>query len=322
MQTDFVTNLSAWAIALFVYPGFLFALAIALAGEWLAGVLRPLFTPRLYRGRARVGGLFDPLFTLLKLLSRKDAVRWQVGGVGGATGEGDASVPPYPARSALRPVGAIAPLLALALMPVSGNPVTDVLGVRGSLFVVLALLAVYPLSSAVVQARGDGFFALAGAQTTGALLTGLLPTLLLVTALVQVAGSTSLNMDELLAAPRTPEQTFVRLLSGVALLVALPWWLGRRPTRQEDETVGAGALAGKLFQGTALSVFWAMLVLPSSADMSRSVLILVAGALAAHIAMRLLGERWWPTRRTTDAANLVWATTLPIAGLALLLSLL
>jgi hypothetical protein len=219
-------------------------------------------------------------------------------------------------------VGAIAPVLALTLMPVRGNPVVEVLGVHGSLFVVLAFLAVYPLVSAAARARGDDRSAIAGAQTVGALLTGLLPTLLLVTALVQVAGSGTLNMDDLLAAPRTPEQTFVRLLAGAALLVALPWWLGRRPSRRDNEDMGAGATAGRLLQGAALAVFWSVLVLPSPVNMAWSVTILVAGALFAHTAMRLLGELWWPTRRTSDAANLVWAVTLPVAGVALVLSLL
>lgn len=265
-----------------------------------------------------MGGFLDPLFALLKLLARKDAVRWQAP----TSTVGGASRPPHPAESALMLVGAIAPLLALSLMPVSGNPVLDVLGIRGDLFLVLALLAIYPLASAAAISRGGSLSVLGGAQTVGALLTGLLPTLLLVTALVQVAGATNLNIDGLLAAPQTPEQTFVRLLSGVALLIAFPWWLGRRPSHSHAETMSAGAYAGRLFQGAALSVLWSLLVLPTSGDVAWSVTTLVAGALFASVAMRLIGEHWWPARRTSEAANIVWATTLPIAGLALILSFL
>jgi hypothetical protein len=75
-------------------------------------------------------------------------------------------------------------------------------------------------------------------------------------------------------------------------------------------------------QSTALSVLWPVLVLPGAGDRNWSITIVVLGALFAWVAMRLLGERWWPTRRTADAANLVWAVTLPVAGLALVLSLL
>jgi hypothetical protein len=207
-------------------------------------------------------------------------------------------------------------------MPVKGNPVVEVLGVQSSLFVVLALLAVYPLVLATVQARGNGFSALTGAPIAGALLTGLLPTLLLVAALVQVAGSSTLNMGDLLEAPQTPQQTFVRLLCGIALLVALPWWIGRRLVRQESTPMSAGEQAGRLFQGAALAVLWSVLVLPPAAEIAWSVVIVVGGALFSHIAMRLIGERWWPTRRATQAANLVWATTLPMAGAAIILSLL
>jgi hypothetical protein len=321
MQSDFLTNISAWALALLVYPGFLFALALAMLGRWLVGVVRPLFTPRLYRGRPRISGFLDPLLTLLKLLARKGAVRWQAPG---STSNADTSLhAPAPAESALVLVGAIAPLLALALMPVSGNPVAEALGVRGDLFLVLALLAVYPLASAAALSRGGGFSTLAGAQTVGALLTGFIPTLLLVTALVQVAGATNLNMDGLLAAPQTPQQTFVRLLCGVALLVVLPWWLGRRPSHQSGGGgMSAAAYAGRHFQAVALAVLWSRLILPTTGDMTSDVIVLALGALFASVVMSLVGERWWPTRRTTDAANLVWATTLPVAGVALMLSLL
>jgi hypothetical protein len=318
MQSDFLTNLSAWALALLVYPGFLFALALAMLGRWLAGVVRPLFTPRLYRGRPRISGFMDPLLTLLKLVARKDAVRWQAPG---STSNAGTSLH-APAESALVLVGAIAPLLGIALMPISGNPVMEALGVRGDLFLVLALLAAYPLASAAALSRGGGFSALAGAQTVGALLTGFIPTLLLVTALVQVAGANNLNMDGLLAAPQTPQQTFVRLLCGVALLVALPWWLGRRPSHRSGDGMGAAAYAGRLFQAVALAVLWSRLILPTTGDVTSDVIVLALGALFASVAMSLVGERWWPTRLTTDAANLVWATSLPVAGVALVLSLL
>ncbi|MEO5951035.1 MAG: hypothetical protein ABIQ44_01030 [Chloroflexia bacterium] len=318
MQTDVLTNITSWAIAILAYPGFLFAIALALTGEWIASALRPIFTPRLYRNRVRKSGFFDPLLTLFKLLSRKDAVHWQSPL---ATNDPTGTASTHPAENALSVIGAIAPILALALMPISGNPVTQELGLHTDLVLLLALLATYPIASAAAQARSGGLSLLEGAQTLGALLTGLLPALVVVTALVQVARATTLNMDSLLAAPETPQQTFVRLLCAAALLIALPWWLGRRPAQRQTELTSAGAQAGKLFQTAALAVFWSVLVLPATGDLTWSILIMTLGSLFAATSMRVIGERWWPTRRTAEAANLVWATTLPLALVALLLSI-
>jgi hypothetical protein len=317
MQTDILTNITSWAIALLVYPGFLFALALALASEWLAGIFRPLFTPRLYRSRARMSGFLNPLLTLLKLLGRKDAVHWQ-----SPSTPASPNSPSHHAESALAVIGAIAPLLALALMPITGNPVIRVLDIHPDLFLVLALLAAYPLASAAAQARSGGLSVLTGAQTIGALLTGLLPALLVIAALIQVAQAPTLNLDSLLAAPETPQQTFVRILCAVALLISLPWWLGRRPAHRQTETLSAGTLAGQLFQTSALAVLWSVLVLPLAGNPTWAALTFIAGALFAAVSMRLIGERWWPNRRTADAANLVWATSLPLAIVAVVLSLL
>jgi protein-S-isoprenylcysteine O-methyltransferase Ste14 len=85
---------------------------------------------------------------------------------------------------------------------------------------------------------------------------------------------------------------------------------------------GAAAYAGRLFQGVALAVLWSVLVLPAVGDRAWAIALLVLGTALVLVAMRLLGERWWPTRRAGDAANLVWAVTLPVAGVALVLSLL
>ena len=223
MQLDFLTNLAAWGFALLVYPGLLFALLLALVGHWLAGLIAPLFMPKLYRQRTRIGTFFGPFLLISKLLGRKNAARWQADSPAGAQTAEPSSLA---AENLLVIAGVIASLIALALMPLVGNPVTEQLGVSSNLFVILALLAVYPLVSVAVQARSGGLSGMSALQTVGSLLTGLLPTLLIVVALIQVAGSHTLSIASLLAAPLTPQQTFVRVLAGVALLVALPWWLG------------------------------------------------------------------------------------------------
>jgi hypothetical protein len=323
MQLDFSTNLAAWGFAVLVFPGLLFAVLLALAGYWLAGLIAPLFMPKLYRQRTRIGSFFGPLLRMSKLLGRKHAARWQVDSPGTA-GVTDPSS--QIAESLLVLVGAIAPLIALALMPLVGNPVTGQLGVSSNFFVVLALLVVYPLVSVGAQARTGGLAGMSAMQSVGALLTGLLPTLLIVAALIQVAGSHTLFMTGVLAEPLTPQQTFVRILAGVALLVALPWWLGSASLRDTGHysagSVGAGLLAGRLMQTAALSVFWSLLVLPMTGDALWSYILPVAGALFACLAMRLVSALWVPARRPSEAANLAWATTLPLAILAFLLGLL
>src|SRR5206468_2919350 len=78
---------------------------------------------------------------------------------------------------------------------------------------------------------------------------GLLPTLVAVSALMEVAGlgGLSLQLLSLTAAPETAAQSLVRLLSGAALLVSLPWWLASR-----DDSPGtyesAGTYAGRALQ--------------------------------------------------------------------------
>lgn len=318
MQTDFTTNLISWAISLLAYPGFIFALLLALTSEWLASIFRPLFIPRLYRGKSRPASFLDPLAAILKLMSRKDAVHWQAPTPSASSPN---SVPSHHAESALSVIGAVAPILALALMPVAANPVTQSLGLQPDLLLVLALLAVYPIASAAAQARSGGLSVLSGAQTIGALLTGLVPALLVIAALVQVSGSHTLNLPSLLAAPETPQQTFVRLLGGIALIIALPWWQGRRPTQNQSAPTSAGTQAGKLFQTSALAVFWSVLILPAAGNQTWAIVISVVGSLFAALTMRLVGDRWLPTRRTAEAANLVWAATFPLCLAAIALSL-
>jgi len=318
MQLDFLTNLATWGFALLVYPGLLFAALLALLGRWLAGLVAPLFMPKLYRQRTRIGAFTGPVLLISKMLGRKNAARWQADSPAGAEAAEPSSLV---AENLLVLAGVIAPLIGLALMPLTGNPVTEQLGVSSNLFLILALLAVYPLVSVAVQARSGGLSGMAAAQTVGSLLTGLLPTLLIVAALIQVAGSHTLFMTSLLEAPVTPQQTFVRILAGVALLVALPWWLGGASLRDTSRP-GAGLLTGRLVQTAALSVFWSLLVLPLPGDAAWSYVLPVLGALFACLAMRLLSDLWVPSRRPSDAANLAWATTLPLAVLAFILGLL
>jgi hypothetical protein len=212
----------------------------------------------------------------------------------------------------------LGPLLALALLPVPGNPITSgPNSVSPDIVTVLALLSVQPLAVASLRLREGGLAVLKGAQELGRLLTGLLPSLLVVAALVEVLGNRSLRLAELGAAPETAAQTLVRLLAGGVLLVALPWWCGRESAGGES----AGFYVGRLLQRVVLSVLWALLVLPVPGALPWAVVVLLGGALLAYVAMRLLPERLWHGRSERGAASVLWSAAVPLSMLALAIGL-
>lgn len=299
-----------------IYPGVGFAVALALLGEWTAGIARPLFVPRLYHVRTRPYSFFEPLYTFLKLLGRQAGQ-----GPVPATGRPAFRIPQsvQPGENALAAVGAVAPVLALCLLPLGGNPVTHNPGPAGDLLTIALLLAMQPITRAVIRLRAGGLAALQGTRDLGRLLAGLLPVLLLVAALAEVSGSHSIGMAGLLFAPETAQQTVVRLLAGVALLIALPWWVGG--SREPSEQLSAGAYAARFIQTVALAAFWAALALPAPGELFWAVLVSITGTLFAYAALRIISERWAPARREAEASNLLWATTLPVAALALILAL-
>ena len=75
-------------------------------------------------------------------------------------------------------------------------------------------------------------------------MTGLFPVLVALAALIEVQGNTSIQLAMLSAAPETGVQFLVRLLAGVALLIALPLWSPR-----ETPVENAAAYAGTFLKG-------------------------------------------------------------------------
>ncbi len=303
--------MQGWALALLLYPGLLFGIALALAGDWLLGVVRPLLARRLYRSHTRQRHFLQPLYGFLKLARRQASVAWERPASGVMT---------RPLCSALAIACVLAPVLALTLLPFPGNPTDGQTGSMADLILVLALLTVQPLVRAVLRLQGGGLVALRGAQDLGRLLTALLPVLAVVAALVEVSGSRSLQIAALSAAPETASQALVRLLAGLVLLAALPWLLDGNADRSRGEEMAA-TYAGRLLQAAALSALWSVLVLPALGEPVWAIAASLAGALFAFVTMRLIGERWAAARREKDAASLAWATALPVSALALIVAL-
>jgi hypothetical protein len=306
VDPEILQTLQAWVLTALVYPGLLFGVFLSLAGEWLLELLRPSITPRLYRpsGRSPRHSLLQPVYNFMKLAGRREPVD-----------------PVVPVRGAARslagivtPVGAVAPVLALSLMPFPGSPLAREIGPPGDLLLILGLLAVQPVCRAILVAGAGGLAFLRGAQDLGRLIVGLFPILFALAALVEASGTRSLLVAGLLAAPDTEWQFLVRLLAGVALIVALPWWLQHRGEGSGDS---AGAYAGYLLQRVALAGLWSLLVLPAPGQLPWALAVSIGGALFAYIAMHVVAERWAQGRRERDAAGLVWATALPVAFVAL-----
>lgn len=315
MQPDVLTTLQAWAVSALLYPGLLFGVLLALAGEWLSAGLRNLLTPRTYRTAARPYAILQPLYNYLKLAGREpDPSLLPVRDPAHASGSAGSLY-----RSGLAAVGAAAPVLALMLLPFPVDSALRRAGVPGDLILVTVLLTVYPLCRAASRLGEGGAEALRGAQDLGGLVTGLVPVLLSMSALVEVSASHSLKIGALTAAPETAAQTTVRVLAGVALFVALPWW--SRGRGRDLPAGSAGAYAGMLLQRAALAGVWAALVLPAPGELPWALVVYIGGSLLAYAGMSILSERWAPAARERDAARLAWVAAMPAALFALVSAL-
>jgi hypothetical protein len=308
--------LQSWGIGLLFYPGLVFAMAVWLAGEWMVDSLRPMLTPRLYRIPTRHRHFLQPLYDFFKLAGRRRATPDQTWSTDARPNHALTGLP----ANALQFACVLAPLLALALLPLPGSAATPELGGAGDLITVLALLVAQPLAVALTHMSHGGLPMLRGAQDIGRLLTGLVPALVAVGALAEASFSRSLLPAELTAAPQTPTQTLVRLLAAAVLLLSLPWWVGRSTVASAfmgAGDTGAGAYLGMRLQAVALAAVWSLLVLPTPGELAWALAVTVGGTLFAFTTMRLVSERVEAARRERDAANLTWATALPVALLAL-----
>ena len=329
-------TIQAWVLSLLIYPGLVFGVAMFVAGEWLVAGIRPATgtrpAPRGYSAPGHHRALPQPVYDVLKLAGRRRGAVWPgypPGALSARVESPDIIWVPLSLAALLGPV------LALALLPLPGSPLLHQTGTTGDLIIVVALLAVHPLAVAALRLRQQitpgCLVALRGAQDVGRLLVGSVPVLAATAALVEVSAVHSLQTAGLSTPPERPEQTLVRLLAGVVLLVALPWWqgghqlagIGTAPVGVPTQEAGGEAAvhAGSLLQTAALSAFWQAMVLPAPGDLVWAVAVAVGGTLFAYAGIRLVAERWVATRRERDAAGLLWAVALPPAALALVLAL-
>ena len=302
MPPEVFTTLQQWALALLLYPGLLFGLLFALSGEWLAAVVRSRLAGRRSRLPVPRYSFVQPAYDLLKLAGRER--------------------PAAPAPNFTNALGLLAmlgPLLALVLMPLPGSPLANLTNTTSpDILTLLALISVQPLVAAALRLRQGGLATLNGTRELGRLLTALLPVLLVIAALVEVLGNRSLRLAELGAAPETAAQTLVRLLAGGVLLISLPWWRGLEAGGGGES---AGFHAGRLLQQVALSVLWALLVLPAPGAFPWAIAVLLGGAMLAYVAMRLVPGRLWQGRSARGAAGMLWSAAVPLSLLALAISL-
>lgn len=308
MQSEIFGDIQAWLIAVLVYPGLLFGVVVGLGVEWLMSLVRPRLSATAFRVPTRPPHPMQPLASFMKLAGRRDP--------SGLVPLGEEKRAPHSEAIAYFTLAAAAaPLLALALTPLGGNPAVGT-GWAGDLIFVILLLVAQPLARALSRLFGDAVSALEGARGVGRLVTGLIPALVAVAALVEASGSGSISLVRLGAAPETGGQFLVRLLAGAALLASLVWWVDHAPG---GET--AGSLAGRHLQTAALGAFWTAMVVPAPGNLGWGIVVAVLGTLFAAAVIRLLPLIWAPLRAEREAAALVWRTALPVAVVALFISI-
>jgi formate hydrogenlyase subunit 4 len=230
-----LSTISWAALALVVYPGFVFAIVFGLLCQ---GLERKVVT----RAQSRAGQpLFQPFRDLLKLLGKSPF------GASGGVVEG------------LLPVISIAfSVLALAFLPLPGNPFPTVTlagrAVQGwDLLVVLYLLEMPSLLYAIAGYASRSIYGQIGASRRVQLIAGYgIPYLV---AAISVAGAVkSFNIGEIAAAGGLSISA-VKIVALVVVLFALPGRLGLNPFSQAEAEVEV--LGGPVveYSGRRLALF-------------------------------------------------------------------
>ena len=241
-----MNSVTAFVIAVLIYPGVLVAMLAALMLGWARDAARGVLA-----GTGERTGTSGPLATLAewRTLLRGEAVAPGVreGLLTGAAG-----------------IAVLAPLLALILLPVPGNPLVSTIGLAGDLAAEAALLLLAPVMRLIVG------WAIPSPATRGAadqgarLLAGaILPLALAVTVVGYQLGTLGLAGTPKVA----PNGVGVaaRVLAAVAFAIVLPV-LARTSGSELDELAGRDRasfrIAGALQLVAAAAFFVGAFVLP------------------------------------------------------------
>lgn len=216
-----------FALAALVYPGALVALVAAWALAWAREAAHDAA-----RGRP-TPGLFGQLAVIRGLFSRETLA--------------PAGVNPFALSLGVTVVVA-APLAALVMLPLPGNPLTQAVGLRGDLIAEAGLLLGAPLGRLLLGwATTSPYTRLASDRGARLLAGAAAPLVLGLTAMAQIRGTLTL-WDAKASVGQAPFTTLALLLAGIAFLVALPALAAGSPLR-----LGAGSSETLAGEATELS---------------------------------------------------------------------
>lgn len=239
-----MNSVTAFVIAVLIYPGALVAVLAALVLGWAREATRGVLAGAGERASGPLATLVE-WRTLLQGEAVAPAVREAL--LTGASG-----------------VAVLAPLLALVLLPVPGNPLVSTIGLTGDLAAEAALLLLAPIMRLVVGWAIPSPATRAAADHGARLLAGaILPLALTVT----VAGY-QLGTLGLAGTPKAAPNGIgvaARVLAAVAFAIVLPV-LARTSGSELDELAGRDLasfrIAGALQLAAAAAFFVAAFILP------------------------------------------------------------
>ncbi len=303
------TSALEFALALLVYPGAVVALLAAWALGWARDAAREMA-----RG-SRAPRLFTTLAAIRGMFARETLV--------------PKGVSPFALTLGVT-LAVAAPFAALVSLPLPGNPLTQVVGLRGDLIAEAGLLLGLPLGRLLIGWATPSPYTRLAADRNARLLAGAAAPLILgLTAMAQIRGTLTL-WDATASVGQAPFTTLALLLAGVAFLIALPALAAGSPMR-----LGSGsseALSGEatelsghdlafLLIGEALqlvasaALFVLVFVAPLAADIQQPVM---RGAIEVGAAIAVAaGLGYWEGRHgrppvSAERPPLSWWAGIPL----------
>ncbi len=317
-----------WLITLLIYPGGLFALALAGGIELLRGLVTALLAP--HDGAPPLGAAFT---TPLRALRHWGTGRRPARGTPSAWGTGG--------QIGLALAGGVAPLLALALMPLPGHPLLGGAGIPpvGDGLAVWALLLAGSAARGVLGLGATGVGAqLAGARHLRTVVLASIPATLALMALATPAHSLRLDLINGALATAPPDLGTTPLgmsaaswLARLVLVLTVPGLAGWPPADQAGVRPGP-APADSVLSGLPArlqALVWGGTLLGRAAWLGLLGLLLVPGSaanaaapgngglFAGALLVLVAGYATWGARRLPSrpgqVIGIVWTLALPLA---------